>query len=493
MNKLRPWVLKNCFSKSGKQILSDNFLKKKFPLKIEEIFKETSFLKEDQSLKIRLWYILNGENEKRKCPLCGSIINDDSKYDFSVFCSVNCRAKFISTNITVKNKRKQTCKKRYGGESPFHSSTVQQKVKDSVFEKYGVNNISQVEEIKEKSAVSYSLTYQNNKKETLENYKQKHNELFEFWNKTKSIDVVSKKFNISFHHIYKILGKFDVEFNVNNVSSYEIELQEILKSWNVDFVANDRRIIKPKELDIFIPSINLAIEINGIYHHSIKTVDRLIAKKNHFNKTEQCESQGIQLFHIFDNEWIEKKDIWISMIRNKLNLGERIFSRKCKIVKPEKSEVFPFLEKNHIQGKLGYFDCIGLEYKGELVSIMTFIKRQNRIELGRFCSKLNTNVIGSFSKLLKNSGYTEVYSFGNRRWTNSLNNVYEHNGFDFLRKTQPNYFYTKNGNIFSRINFQKHKLKDKLETFNSELSEFENMFNNGYSIIFDSGNLLYKK
>ena len=160
---------------------------------------------------------------------------------------------------------------------------------------------------------------------------------------------------------------------------------------------------------------------------------------------------------------------------------------------PEKSEVFLFLEKNHIQGKLGYFDCIGLEYNNELVSVMTFIKRQNRIELGRFCSKLNTNVIGSFSKLLKNSGYTEVYSFGNRRWTNSLNNVYEHNGFDFLRKTQPNYFYTKNGNIFSRINFQKHKLKDKLETFNSELSEFENMFNNGYSIIFDSGNLLYKK
>jgi hypothetical protein len=45
----------------------------------------------------------------------------------------------------------------------------------------------------------------------------------------------------------------------------------------------------------------------------------------------------------------------------------------------------------------------------------------------------------------------------------------------------------------SRQKFQKHKLKDKLEVFNAELTEWHNMQNNGYDRIWDCGNMVFIK
>lgn len=114
------------------------------------------------------------------------------------------------------------------------------------------------------------------------------------------------------------------------------------------------------------------------------------------------------------------------------------------------------------------------------------------------CSKLNTTLIGGASKLLKYFEQTynpeSIISYANRRW--SQGNVYEKLGFDKIRKTPTNYFYfkgTDSSNILSREQFQKHKLKNILEQFNPELTEIENMYNNGYRKIFDFGNLVYVK
>ena len=131
---------------------------------------------------------------------------------------------------------------------------------------------------------------------------------------------------------------------------------------------------------------------------------------------------------------------------------------------------------------------------------MTFSKpRFNKnydYELIRFCNKLNTSVIGSASKLfnyfIKNYNPKSIISYANRRFSNG--SIYETLGFKFLRKTEPNYFYFKRnvGILMSRNQFQKHKLKDKLDIYNPELSEQENMFNNDYRRIYDCGNLVYE-
>lgn len=86
----------------------------------------------------------------------------------------------------------------------------------------------------------------------------------------------------------------------------------------------------------------------------------------------------------------------------KLN-ANKIFARKCKIVTVNSKLKDIFLEKNHIQGKCQSSINIGLEYNGELVSLMTFggrnINSKNEFELIRFCNIIRTNVVGSASRL----------------------------------------------------------------------------------------------
>jgi len=132
---------------------------------------------------------------------------------------------------------------------------------------------------------------------------------------------------------------------------------------------------------------------------------------------------------------------------------------------------------------------------------MTFGKprfnKSVQYELLRFCTELNLTVVGAAGKLLRyferNYHPESIISYANRRWSNG--NLYEKLGFNFIQKTEPNYFYFKHeyGKLLSRVQFQKHKLSEKLENFNPELSETDNMFNNGYRKIYDSGNLKFIK
>ena len=60
-----------------------------------------------------------------------------------------------------------------------------------------------------------------------------------------------------------------------------------------------------RELDIYIPSKHIAVEYDGMLTHStghckISYCDRLNEQPNeHVDKTNECEAQGILLFHIF--------------------------------------------------------------------------------------------------------------------------------------------------------------------------------------------------
>jgi hypothetical protein len=163
-----------------------------------------------------------------------------------------------------------------------------------------------------------------------------------------------------------------------------------------------------------------------------------------------------------------------------------------------KSEERQFLENNHLQGYVCSQVAFGLYYEGELVNLMSFGK--NRFssdvewELLRFVSKQNTNVIGGASKLLKHfmtlySG--GIVSYSDRRY--STGDMYKTLGFQFSHFSQPNYFYFKNFlTLESRQKYIKHKLPNLLESFNPNLTEWENMVNNGYNRIWDCGNSVWK-
>ena len=200
---------------------------------------------------------------------------------------------------------------------------------------------------------------------------------------------------------------------------------------------------------------------------------------------------------IFNEEMVDptKVNIWRSMLNNN---KAKIYGRKCEIRQiTDKRVVSEFLNKNHLQG-----DCVssinyGLFYNNEIVCLMTFGKpRYNTkydYELIRFCSKLNTTVLGGASKLYKHFIKTHspntVISYANKRY--SKGDLYYKLGFKLISESDPGYYYSKNNKLYNRNQFMKHKLKDKLEYFNPDLTEKENMKLNGYDILYDRGNYVF--
>jgi hypothetical protein len=69
--------------------------------------------------------------------------------------------------------------------------------------------------------------------------------------------------------------------------------------------------------------------------------------------------------------------------------------------------------------------------------------------------------------------------------------VYKKLGFADVGMISPGYGYIKNNRYYNRQSFQKHKLKNKLESFDPSLTEAENMFANGYSRLWDAGHYKY--
>ena len=331
--------------------------------------------------------------------------------------------------------------------------------------------------------------------------------VLEFKNKHERIKCQCLKCGKITDRYYQNIFTSDCKYCSGNGSSNpETEILEYLTSLdaNMKIISHDRSVLSGVyELDFYVPEKKLAIEYDGLYYHSSDKKD----SKYHLSKTKGCEQQGIQLLHIFENEWLDpvKNDIWKSVISHKLGCNSVIYARNTVVREISSSDCYAFCEQNHLQGGCRSSKNLGLFTKeDELVAIMSFRKpRFNPAydwELIRYCSKKYVSVVGGASKLLKhfrklNSG--SIISYANRRW--STGDLYEALGFSFVRETAPNYFYYKtldgvtpeNLELHSRLEFQKHKLASKIEHFDANKSEFENMYQNGYRSIYDCGNLVY--
>ena len=125
-----------------------------------------------------------------------------------------------------------------------------------------------------------------------------------------------------------------------NTSKSEDEIADFIKEGGFTVTRNDRSILENRhELDIYIPDRQLAIEFDGVFWHN--EMNKPV--NYHLNKTEECNKKGIKLIHIFEDEWLDKPNIWKSMLNNLLGLNEnRIFARKCEIkeVSMEDSKTF---------------------------------------------------------------------------------------------------------------------------------------------------------
>ena len=250
-------------------------------------------------------------------------------------------------------------------------------------------------------------------------------------------------------------------FRSGSISQQEIEISDFLSSLNIFYTKNERNIIAPQELDFLIPNSNFAIEFNGLYWHS----DKFRSKNYHLIKTKKCLEKNIKLFHIFSDEWENKKEIVKSMISSRLGLSsKKISARKCQIKVITNQESKEFFNKTHISGYTNSIITFGLYFENELVSAISlrkpFItKYKNIIEISRFSSKLYTNIIGGFSKLMKfvfywvlEQKYNGILTYADRRF--SSGNVYKQFGFQELGETEIDYWYSDGKQRYNRFKFR---------------------------------------
>jgi len=281
------------------------------------------------------------------------------------------------------------------------------------------------------------------------------------------------------------------------ISSAQKEIYDYICSISDGFTEQDTTLLHGREIDIINHQKKIGIEYNGLYFHSDEYRDR----KYHVSKLKEMESIGYRLIYIWEDWWVRKKEIVKSMVSSILGTNKnKIYARNCDIREISDEQVKIFLHHNHIQGASVSKVRIGLFQNDELVSVMTFgslrktlgtVAKDNHWEMMRFCSKLNTTVVGGASKLF--SYFVNIYnphcvvSYANRDWSNG--NVYKKLGFHFVGTTEPGYFYAKGKRRFSRSQFTKHKLVS--EGADETKTESTIMKERGYMKIWDTGNLKY--
>ena len=282
------------------------------------------------------------------CPVCGketSFIGISQGYH--TYCSKRCAGiinsrkpevqqkvkqtkleRYGDENYHNMEKTKQTNKERYGSEYTVSSKSIKKKIIDKNQELYGVDYPLQSKNIQEKTKQSLKDNYgiinpglskeiqKRNKQTRIEN-KQK---ILEENDLIPTPDLVSK-YGLGWFHkrnelnieiikvgIYSYINSSDeqkiIEYNKHNYdghkSFFEYDLLEYIRSiYNGEIVTNRRSIIKPYELDAYLPDLQLAFEFNGKWYHSVENDTPI---NYHLMKSLLCREKGIRLVHIYDFE-----------------------------------------------------------------------------------------------------------------------------------------------------------------------------------------------
>ena len=212
--------------------------------------------------------------------------------------------------------------------------------------------------------------------------------------------------------------------------------------------------------------------------------------KYHHNKSKFAESKGYRCIHVWD--W-DNIDLIIAQLQKRL----RVYARNCEVKLIDNKLSNEFLIQHHLQGKVNAEICLGLFYKDELVSVMTFGKpRYNKNyewELLRYASSYE--VVGGAEKLFKffinNNKPQSVISYCDKsKFTGA---VYLRLGFKHVATNVSKHWYNMSTEQHITDNLLRQRGFDQLfgTNFGKGTSNEQLMLDHKFIEIYDAGQATY--
>lgn len=481
----------------------------------ETITTYNTFLTEDQPLSVKVYNYLNNISTQPVCKTCGVSVKFNSTKGWMTYCSVNCRSK----DSSVVDKRKTTNIVKYGVTNFLASEQGKKKSQESHLRKYGETHYNKTQEYvdrhktgdivrsfdREKYRTTVRTKFYNNLNEIVPNLTPLFSLDFFVKNGAGSYYQYDWLCNVCNHTFQRWLN-----IGLRPIcprcspkgTAHELMLKAFLDRYNIPYVFRSRKILdKNLELDVYIPSKNIAIEIDGLFYHK----EQNVGKHYHLDKTTMAQKKGIRLIHIFGDEFHRKCNVVFYRLKHILGVTHRsIYARECVVQTITPKQKSKFLNKYHIQGDGNGSIHLGLFHRQRLIAVMEFGKQRpsigkqkcdESIELIRFATIAHFNVVGGAGKLLshfkKLKIATKIVSFADRRW--STGDLYEKLGFTLAKTSGPNYWYTRNfTERLHRVGFQRSQLSTKLASYDATQTEQYNMLQNGFHRVWDCGTLRYE-
>ncbi len=357
---------------------------------------------------------------------------------------------------SISSRRKKTMVERYGED---YGQISHERLKKTAQKKYGVDNVFQAEEIKDKI-----------KQTNIDKYGVDHHmKQPEFAKKTvqKGIDTRIKNGSVQLHngrtasdfakeigfsrsHFSTLIKKFGFEKAVTlqpRQSSLEKLFEQHLDENNIDYDSQFK--VSGKVADIRIGDV--IVELDGLYWHSDAVQQN---KRYHIEKRQLYLDNGFKPLFFYEDEINNKIDIVWSMVMNHLGSSpDRIFARKTQPVEGVVGK--EFFETNHLMGK-GRGRTYSLLYNDEPVCSIQISRLKNKdYDVSRFCCKKGVNVIGGFSKLLsfaeKQLDMNSLRTFIDLRYGSGDYLT----DFGFIKgKSSPSFCWTDGKTRFHRLKFK---------------------------------------
>lgn len=372
----------------------------------------------------------------------------------------------------IRKRHINTLIERYGVDSPLKDATIKEKAKETLRRNYGVD-----------SALKSPILMARMKKTCLEKYGN---------------DCAMRSGEVKTRSMQTRIDKYGTL--VSNLGKTQREMTTWLNSFGFNFKP-DVVILEGKELDLYDPEQNLALEFCGLYWHNENSPSPR-TRSYHHDKWKRCRDKGIKLLTIFDDEWRDRKGICESLILSKLGIfNRRLQGRKCEVKQISKNEMNSFCDLHHLQGanKLSRV-CFGLFHGEEMVGAVDLGNHHRRKDKGalvltRLCFMPGVNVVGGASKLFRactewcaSNGIEKIVSWSDNRYSDG--GVYGKMGFKMAGELPPDYYYVYIVNPKRRISKQSQS-KKKSEC-PSDMTELEWANSRGLSRIWDCGKIRWE-